>query len=204
MKIIKDLFTTLTVIALSLAVIALLPTDSDAAIYDDTLRLHILANSDTEEDQRLKLIIRDKLLEKYGEELKATGGIDEAKNNAVLLLDQMKEDIDVWIAEEGFSYTSAVTVTEEWYDTREYDSFTLPKGYYSSLRVLLGNAEGKNWWCVMYPPLCLSLATEVAPEDDAVIDYTKEELSLIKGGGYNVKFRLLEIVSDALSRFGKK
>ena len=204
MKIIKDLFTTLTVIALSLAVIALLPTDSDAAIYDDTLRLHILANSDTEEDQRLKLIIRDKLLEKYGEELKATGGIDEAKNNAALLLDQMKEDIDVWIAEEGFSYTSTVTVTEEWYDTREYDSFTLPKGYYSSLRVLLGNAEGKNWWCVMYPPLCLSLATEQAPEDDAVIDYTKEELSLIKGGGYNVKFRLLEIVSDALSRFGKK
>ncbi len=183
------------VLALSLFIIAAVPNDSDAAIYEDTLRLHILANSDSEEDQSLKLLIRDKVLEKYGEILKRGDSVEGAISLGESLVEDIRADVDSWIAEEGFGYTSGVKITEEWYDTREYEGFSLPCGYYYSMQITLGEAEGKNWWCVMYPPLCLDLATENAPADDGIIDYTKEELTLIESKGYSVKFRLIELVS---------
>lgn len=200
---IKDFFTTLMVLALSLLIIAAVPNDSDAAIYEDTLRLHILANSDSEQDQSLKLLIRDKLLEKYGEILKSGEGIEGAIELGKSLVEDIKADVDTWIAEEGFDYTSKVKITEEWYDTREYEDFSLPCGYYYSMQITLGEAEGRNWWCVMYPPLCLDLATEKAPADDGIIDYTKEELTLIESRGYSIKFRIIEVVSKIAGHLTK-
>ena len=91
-------------------------------------------------------------------------------------------------------------MSEEWYDTRVYEGFALPEGIYSSLRVIIGDGAGKNWWCVMYPPLCTSLAVEKAPSDDGIINYTKEELSLIEGKGYNIKFKGLELLSKLFSK----
>ena len=91
---IKDFFTTLMVLALSLLIIAAVPNDSDAAIYEDTLRLHILANSDSEQDQSLKLLIRDKLLEKYGEILKSGEGIEGAIALGKSLVADIKADVD--------------------------------------------------------------------------------------------------------------
>lgn len=200
---IKDFLSTLTVIALCLFVMAAVPNDGDAAIYEDTLRLHILANSDSEEDQTLKLLIRDKVLNKYGERLKTSESIDGAIALGKTLSGNIKEDVDRWIAEEGYDYTSQVKITEEWYDTREYEDFSLPCGYYYSMQITLGEAKGKNWWCVMYPPLCLDLATEKAPADDGIIDYTKEELTLIESRGYSIKFRLIEIVSRIANQLTK-
>ena len=113
---------------------------------------------------------------------------------------EIESDVNAWLYEMGESYTSRVDLGVEWYDTREYDDFTLPSGYYTSLRVMLGNAEGRNWWCVMYPPLCLDIACEDAPSDDAVLGYTKEEYVLITDTGYNVKFKLLELLSSAFSK----
>lgn len=178
---------------LAVLIAAAIPTEADAAIYDDTVRLHILANSDSDEDQELKLHIRDKLLERYGALLAEAEDIEEAKATAEALLPQMREDAENWIREAGFDYECEVTLTEEWYDTREYDGFTLPKGRYTSLRVLIGDAEGHNWWCVMFPALCLDIATEDAPSDDALLGYSDAEIRLI-GGGYTVKFRLLELI----------
>ena len=103
--------------------------------------------------------------------------------------------------ERGYDYGCEVEIGVEWYDTREYEDFTLPKGYYTSLRVMLGEAEGKNWWCVMYPPLCLDIATEDAP-DDGALGYSKEEYALITNDGYNVKFKVLEVFSEAFSKKG--
>ena len=191
------------VILLAITLIAaIFPTEQDAAIYEDTLRLHILANSDNEEDQELKYEIRDKLLKKYGTSLGASDNPEEAKENIRALIPEIKSDVDDWIQEAGYNYKSDVTLGVEWYDTREYEDFTLPKGYYTSLQVMLGEAEGKNWWCVMYPPLCLDIATEEAPRDDAVLGYTKEEYSLITERGYNIKFKILEIFSEAFSKNG--
>lgn len=180
-------------------IFAVMPTENDAAIYEDTLRLHILASSDSENDQRLKYEIRDKLLAKYGQLLSGADNAESAKERVEDLAPEIESDVEGWMRESGFDYGCEVDVGIEWYDTREYEDFTLPKGYYTSLRIMLGEAEGKNWWCVMYPPLCLDIATEDAPRDDAVVGYTKEEYTLITDGGYNVKFKILEVFSEAFS-----
>ena len=192
--------------ALSLLVatllIAVIPTDAEAKIYEDTIRLHILANSDTKEDQELKLEIRDRILEKYGVMLSASKSVEQAKEEMAGLLQSIEQDASAWIQELGYDYEARTTLSEEWYDTREYEDFTLPAGYYTSLRVIIGDGDGKNWWCVMYPPLCTEIATERAPKDDFVIDYSREEISLIQGGKYNFKFKILEDLSRVFSKNG--
>ena len=192
--------------ALSLLVatllIAVIPTDAEAKIYEDTIRLHILANSDTKEDQTLKLEIRDRILEKYGVMLSTSKSVEQAKNEMEELLQSIEQDASTWIQELGYDYEARATLSEEWYDTREYEDFTLPAGDYTSLRVIIGNGNGKNWWCVMYPPLCTEIATERAPKDDFVIDYSREEISLIQGGKYNFKFKILEDLSRVFSKNG--
>ena len=200
-KTVDFVFTVLLLLCATLMV-ALIPTEKDAAIYEDTLRLHILANSDSEADQSLKYEIRDKLLNKYGQRLSAANGPSDAKWLTENMTEDIEDDVEKWISEAGYGYECEVTLGVEWYDTREYEDFTLPKGYYTSLRVMLGEAEGKNWWCVMYPPLCLDIATEEAPRDDAVVGYTKEEYNLISDTGYNIKFKLLEVLSEAFAKNG--
>ena len=195
------LFTVILLLAVTL-VIAVIPTEMDVAIYEDTIRLHILANSDSEQDQALKYEIRDMLLEKYASRLGASASIEEAKSATSLLCSDMERDVEEWMAERGYDYECNVSLGVEWYETREYDDFILPKGYYTSLKVMLGEAEGKNWWCVMYPPLCLDVATEQAPRRSCSEGYTKEEKRLITKDGYNVKFKVLELLSDAFSKNG--
>ena len=182
--------------------LALFPTDAEAKIYEDTIRLHILANSDLENDQALKLEIRDRILLKYGDILSDANSLGEAKEITEELLEEIRIDAESWLKELGYTYSVKATLTEEWYETREYESFTLPCGYYTSLRIIIGEGEGKNWWCVMYPPLCMDIASENAPADDGIIDYSKEELTLIKSGKYNVKFKILEDLSRVFAKNG--
>ena len=195
----KRMFLPSFILLICTLVIAIIPTDAEGKIYSDTLRLHILAESDSREDQELKIEIRDRLLEKYGSLLSESESIDEALSLSNSLLSDMESDVNAWLGELGVDSVASLALTEEWYDTRSYESFTLPKGYYKSLRVIIGEGEGQNWWCVMYPPLCLDLSLENAPADDGILDYSKEEVRLISGGGYNVKFKLLEIISDIFS-----
>ncbi len=193
----KIILSLLSVLLITL-IFAAVPTEAEGAIYGDTLRLHILASSDSEEDQALKLEIRDKILEKYGEALSTLKSMDDAVGMMTALADDIKEDVDRWIYEAGFSYSSRVEIGREWYETREYSDFSLPCGYYTSVRVLLGEGEGKNWWCVMYPPLCLDIATE------SNTSYTESEEKLIQAGEYNIKFKLLEVLSKSFSDLDKK
>ena len=195
------LFTVITML-LAILLTAVLPTEMDAAIYEDTVRLHILASSDSASDQELKYKIRDRLLSEYGALLSCSSDPQGAKEQIGALTDEIEESVATWIREYGYDYGCAVIIGTEWYDTREYEGFTLPRGYYTSLRVMLGEGEGKNWWCVMYPPLCLDIATEDAPADDAALGYTKEEYALITEDGYNVKLKILEVFSDAFSKNG--
>ena len=194
------LFTLVMLIATLL--IAALPTEAEAKIYEDTVRLHILAESDSDSDQALKLCLRDRILEKYGTRLASAENKGEAEGLARELLGEIERDALTWIRELGYSYGVEVSLSEEWYETREYEDFTLPAGVYTSLRVIIGEGAGKNWWCVMYPPLCIDIATEDAPRDDATIDYTDEEIGLITEDGYIVKFKILEIISSLFSKNG--
>ena len=176
------------VILITTLFISAMPTEADAAIYEDTVRLHILANSDSEEDQALKIKLRDEILKSYGESLSVFESVCEAKEELLEKLEEIEEFANLKLCELGYSYMTKVTLTKEWYDTRDYEDFTLPCGYYTSLRVIIGEGEGQNWWCIMFPPLCLDAATSNSK-------YTANEEVLISKK-YNVKFKLLELISE--------
>ncbi len=196
----KDLLKwTLTIMIVTM-VIGAMPTEAEGEIYKDTLRLHILANSDLVEDQALKIKLRDRILLKYGNILREGDSISDAKATVDVLLPEIESDARLWIKELGYDYDAKATLSIEWYDTREYEDFTLPAGYYSSLRIIIGEGDGQNWWCVMYPPLCMEMASEPSPGDDGIIDYTKEEITLITSGKYQVKFKILEELSRTFKK----
>lgn len=198
----KELIKNATKILLITLLFAALPTDAEGKIYEDTVRLHILANSDSAEDQQLKLEVRDYILAEYGPRLGSQGNIDQAKAKIESLLDEIRDFTKRKVAELGYSYDVRAVMDNEWYETREYEGFSLPAGYYCSLKIIIGEGNGKNWWCVMYPPLCTEIATEAAPADDGLIDYSKEEILLIKSGKYNIKFKILEDLSKLFTKSG--
>ncbi len=169
-------------------VISLIPTEKEAAIYDDTVRLHIRARSDSDEDQAVKLEIRDRVLDKYGP-LTAAADTEGARAEIASRLADIRQSVDGWLCELGYDYGCEVTLGREWFETREYEGFTLPAGEYDSLIIALGGGEGANWWCVMYPPMCLDAATGAK-------SYTDEERGLVAGGKYRVKFKLLELCAE--------
>ena len=157
MKNLAKISTYLLVITLILSV---LPTDAEANIYEDTIRLHILANSDSAEDQELKIFVRDKLLLEYGERLRLAGSFENAEELTRRLIPAIEDYAERVVLEAGYEYPVRALVSEEWYETRDYDGFSLPCGYYTSLQIIIGDGEGKNWWCVMYPPMCLDACTD--------------------------------------------
>ena len=180
--------------------VAVMPTEAEARIYTDTVRLHILASSDREEDQTLKYALRDAILEKYGELLESERNAEGAAEKISVVIPEIEEFSKNFVSERGFDYEVSAVIGTEWYDTRDYGEFSLPMGYYKSLRIIIGEGEGKNWWCVMYPPLCTEIATDGAPSEDALDEYTKEERTLISGGRYRIKFKSLEILSRAFRK----
>lgn len=188
------------VILIATLTFAILPTDAEAEIYEDTVRLHILANSDSEKDQAVKLLLRDEILSAFGERLGEVSDTDAAKEKITELLPVIEKHSESFLSSIGEPATVSASLSTEWYDTREYEGFTLPSGYYSSLRVIIGEGKGHNWWCVMYPPLCTDIATERAPADDALLGYSNEEIRLIAGGKYNIKFKILEVAASAFRK----
>jgi stage II sporulation protein R len=168
-------------------IIAILPTEAEAKIYEDTVRLHILAPSDKKEDQELKFALRDAILENFSDELSGFENSSIAKEELSKKLSKIDSFSNEFVKNQGYDYAVSVSLTNEWYDTRVYEEFTLPCGYYSSLRVIIGEGEGQNWWCVLYPPICLDFATGVG--------YNPSEEALIMGK-YDVKFKILELLSE--------
>ena len=189
----KALLPTICILLCTLCII-FVPTEAEAAIYEDTLRLHILAPSDSVNDQALKLQIRDKILEKYARVLNSAGSLEDAEFTVSKNLGNIESDCNEWIREFGYSYTAKAELINEWYGTREYSTFTLPSGNYASLKITIGEGEGQNWWCVMYPPMCLDTSVKT----DGI--YTKEEEKLISNDGYHIKFKLLEATSELFKR----
>lgn len=176
----------------------ILPTQEEYEIYESTIRLHVLANSDSKEDQALKLKVRDAILKRantYDTDNKeiALEKIKEEKNELIKIAKSV-------IEKEGKSYDVSIEIGQESYPKREYEGFSLPAGEYTSVRVLIGEGAGKNWWCVLYPPLCTSLATEYDEESCLEVGLTKNQYDLITSnekGQYKIKFKLLEIASEA-------
>lgn len=158
---------------------------ASSEIRSDTLRLHIIANSDSDFDQNLKLKVRDRVLEVTGELFAEASGKSEAKALAEYSSDDIKTVAEEVIAEAGADYEVQVEIVEMWFETRSYDGFTLPAGDYDAVRIIIGKGEGHNWWCVMYPQLCIPGAK------DPLQKYG-ENASFVQGDGYEIRFAFIE------------
>lgn len=195
-------FSILTALALPFA--AVIPSEEEAAVYDNVIRLHVLANSDSDEDQSLKLKVRDGILSTAAELVEGCTDFETARDALERALPELKDAAISVLRREGSDYDVRVTLTREDYPTREYRGVTLPAGEYTSLRVLIGEAAGHNWWCVLFPQLCVTAASSGSKAADFTIlddteplveaGLTPSQIELITGDSprVTVKFRLLE------------
>lgn len=158
------------------------------ALREDLLRLHVVGASDSQEDQAVKLQVRDAVLASLEEGLADLTDIEQAKAYVREMLPKIEAVANQTLAAAGFSQTATVSLTEEEFPVREYDSFTLPSGVYNALRVVIGEGEGKNWWCVVFPQLCLSATSEKFVE----MSNFSDELNGTLTGEYELRFWLLD------------
>ena len=171
-------------------------------LASQVIRLHVLANSDSEEDQALKLEVRDRVLETTSALL---AGETEPQAAAVLLnqhLDDIAQTAAQEISAQGHDDRVEVRLEQTWFPTRQYQGISLPAGNYLALRVLIGAAEGHNWWCVMYPNLCFANSMYEVDAGSGeklreVLD-PKEYASVLQKGNYQVRFKLLDLLNQVL------
>ena len=163
-------------------------------IADKLIRLHVVANSDSDVDQRIKLSVRDAVLSEIAPALANVKTRDRAETILRDELDSITRAADDELACLGSNDTAVVTLTDEAFPTRYYDTFTLPAGHYMSLRVTIGAGKGHNWWCVVFPPLCEASAVEDAAQ--AVFSPDEVEFITEQDGGTVIKFKTLEIIAQ--------
>lgn len=158
-------------------------------------RIHILANSDLEKDQNVKLKVRDNILLCWGDVLgdciTKEDAIVKANNN----LDKIKKLCDDTLAENGFDYAAKVSVGKSYFNIREYDTFTLPAGDYDSLIVTLGEGKGHNWWCVIYPSVC------IGGSKSKLKKIGKDSKICLNPKKYKIRFKTLELYEKLKKRF---
>lgn len=171
------------------------------SVREDVVRLHILANSDSEKDQNIKLKVRDALLEKNTLILSDGVNQDNAVEYFELSKDELLETASDVLRENGFDYDVKVYLEKEYFETREYGELILPAGEYTALKVVLGEGKGRNWWCVMFPPLCVPAADDIEVKNNTE-DYLTESGNEIVNGGkkYIMKFKLLEMYEELKSK----
>ena len=135
-------------------------------LQDTAFRLHILANSDSAFDQRVKYELRDYIIDELGYIFNEADSKDKAKLLATRNLKLITERANSFLEEKGCKYTAYCTVGKSGFGTRKYGDYTLPAGEYKAIRIILGNGKGQNWWCILYPQLCLTLADAPVPPSD--------------------------------------
>lgn len=154
------------------------------------LRLHIIANSDSKDDQELKIKVRDKIIEKSGNFLSSAKDKESAQNLVLNNLENLKEIAESEIKHQGFNYSVNSEVTNMYFPTRKYDYITLPAGHYDALRLIIGEGKGKNWWCVIFPQMCLGCAKKYTDTDTFFNSSEKDIIS--NGEKYEIKFKIVE------------
>ena len=176
------------------ALVPVLPTAEDTEIYDKTVRLHVIANSDSEEDQALKLKVRDSVLAFVGPLLANVNDRDEAEALLRQNLEGLQQAAQDRIQQEGYDYDVTLAFDQEYYPRKTYEALTLPAGHYLSMQVKIGENEGRNWLCVLFPMLC---TTSAEPENELTqAGFTVNQIKLITDTDstrYKIKFKFLEI-----------
>jgi len=160
----------------------------------ELIRLHVIANSDTVGDQAAKLDVRDCVLSVLTPMLKDAGNTEEAKEIIQRTLPLLCMKARSSLASDGKYYSVKAQLCVETYPTRKYDGFALPSGDYVSMKIILGEGRGHNWWCVVFPPLCM---TSIENED-AFSGLSEDSAKLItcSGGEYRLRFRIIELYEE--------
>ena len=169
-----------------------------AEIPNDVFRFHILANSDSEEDQALKLKVRDKVLEKTKILFDTANSKSEAEKFVKANLETIEKIAQNEVYKNGYNYPVKAEVVNMHFDTRYYESYTLPSGMYDALRITIGNAKGHNWWCVMYPSICISTVDE--GKDRAKDALSDDEYSVVTDDKVEYKFFIVELFQKIFVR----
>lgn len=171
-------------------------------IADSVFRLHVIANSDSAEDQNLKYIVRDKVIEYMSSISPNASSKEDVIEIAKANLDKIQAIASQTIRENGYTYSVNVEVGNFSFPSKRYGDITLPPGYYDALRIKIGEAEGQNWWCVMFPPLCfVDVTSGVVPDESKEImkeNLSKEEFDLISKNSneVKVKFKIVEVLQN--------
>lgn len=163
-------------------------------IRENVLRLHVLAASDSEEDQSLKLKVRDSLLAEGADIFDGSVDIENAVEKITPKISFLESVAKKVVAENGFDYDVKITLEKEFFTTRTYDKTTLPAGKYLALRVVIDNGKGHNWWCVMFPALCLP-AARANTDVEAVLGKKGTRL-VSKNPKYEPRFKIVEIIEE--------
>lgn len=170
--------------------------DFDAScdeLRNNVLRLHIIANSDSAEDQALKLKIRDRILSESGNLFEGDNNLDSAITTAKGTLEKFEAIANEVIKENGFGYGAKARIGTAYFETRVYDEFTLPAGNYESLIINVGESRGKNWWCVIFPQVCIPAAGDAKLSDSVGESGVKVAENPRK---YVMRFKTVEIYED--------
>lgn len=195
-----------TVVILVICVICLflglMPVHGESEIYSSVVRLHVIANSDSDVDQALKLKVRDALLK----ESEALFVDCESRDSAIDIINKNKDRLEGVaknvICSEGYGYDVNIEFDEEVYPTKNYEGFCFPSGKYLSLRVIIGDGEGENWWCVLFPPMCLSAASKPSSEDAFIsVGLSKDQYGIItetESPTYQARFKILEVIEKSI------
>lgn len=192
-------YVSLTVSVLIAAVIiSLVPCMGEADVYDNVLRLHVIAESDSAEDQDLKLKVRDAVLRYVSDEIKDCASFQDTYNTVSEIKQDIQKVAEQCVEDNGFDCGVSVALDREEYPYREYDNVSLPRGEYNSLRVILGEGEGKNWWCVLFPSMCIGFAGD--DDEYAAVGFTPREYRVITGNSKTckIRFKILEVLSEVI------
>lgn len=168
-----------------------------AVIRDQVLRVHILAHSDSEQDQQLKLLVRDAVVEAGVGLLDGVSDPETARQILEQALPSLKAVAQRCVYDNGYTYPVEGEVVNMYFTTRSYEEGTFPAGYYEAVRFTIGDGEGKNWWCVLYPPLCVSAATD---KDTLSQVLDEDQTALVEQGQpYEIRFKVVEWVEGLLA-----
>ena len=160
-------------------------------IRSDVLRLHVIANSDSSVDQNLKLRLRDYILEEGEDIFDGSVNVENAVKKIEPKLAELENSAETFVKNAGFDYDVKITLSNEYFTTRTYESVTLPAGKYLALRVVIGSGEGHNWWCVMFPPMCVPAADKKYEIENV---FTDKEIKLVESKPkYEPRFKVVEI-----------
>lgn len=172
--------------------------EEQAQLAQQMIRLHVIAHSDREEDQQLKLMVRDRILEEAQIIYDNCNTLEQAEQRLKVRLSVLEQAGQELVTQMGYSYPVSVELTQCWFPTKEYDDFSLPAGEYKAVRVIIGEGRGRNWWCVAFPPLCVGAASYSVEEMTQAGYFTKEQQRLMvqEEEGYILKFKSMELLGE--------